>query len=128
MTEYPQARSEQLVIRQLADETIVYDTRVHSAACLNELAQKVWALCDGNRDLDDIVDACDGANAAIVSQALSKLSKADLLEVPFEAASGTSRRGMMGQMAGAGLAAAVTVMTVPTAVMNRPGFTGGCLV
>jgi len=79
-------------------------------------------VCDGTRDVDDIVDACDGANAEIVSQALRKLSKADLLEVPFEAASGTSRRKMMGQMAGvAGLAAAVTVMVVPTAAMAASG-------
>src|SRR5947199_3972095 len=43
----PQARIDGLVIRELDDETLVYDTETDKAHCLNRTASLVWEHCDG---------------------------------------------------------------------------------
>jgi hypothetical protein len=43
----PRALTEDLVIRQLDDETLVYDMKRDKAHCLNQTAGHVWKLCDG---------------------------------------------------------------------------------
>lgn len=46
-TRLPQARTDNLVIRQLDDETLVYDMERDEAHCLNQTAALVWRHCDG---------------------------------------------------------------------------------
>jgi hypothetical protein len=43
----PRARVKDLVIRELNDETLVYDTERDKAHCLNQTAAWVWKQCDG---------------------------------------------------------------------------------
>ena len=43
----PRARTSDLVIRELDDETLVYDTERDKAHCLNRTAALVWEQCDG---------------------------------------------------------------------------------
>ena len=43
----PRARSENLVVRELDDETLVYDLERDEAHCLNLTAALVWQQCDG---------------------------------------------------------------------------------
>ncbi len=43
----PRAVRDNLVIRELDDETLVYDTERDEAHCLNHTAALVWELCDG---------------------------------------------------------------------------------
>jgi hypothetical protein len=43
----PRSRRDNLVIRELDDETLVYDTERDEAHCLNQTAALVWAQCDG---------------------------------------------------------------------------------
>ena len=43
----PRSRSENLVIRELDDETLVYDMERDEAHCLNQTAALVWEQCDG---------------------------------------------------------------------------------
>lgn len=47
VTRLPVARTENLVIRELDDETLVYDTERDTAHCLNRTAALVWQQCDG---------------------------------------------------------------------------------
>jgi hypothetical protein len=47
----PKARRNQLVIKELANETLVYDESNHQAHCLNQTAAFVWKHCDGRRSL-----------------------------------------------------------------------------
>jgi len=47
----PKARRSQLVIKELASETLVYDESNHQAYCLNQTAAFVWKHCDGRRSL-----------------------------------------------------------------------------
>jgi hypothetical protein len=44
----PRAVTENLVIRELDDETLVYDMDRDEAHCLNRTAALVWKMCDGN--------------------------------------------------------------------------------
>ena len=44
----PRALRDDLVIRVLEDETLVYDTKRDQAHCLNYAAARVWEFCDGN--------------------------------------------------------------------------------
>lgn len=43
----PRAVTENLVIRELDDETLVYDMDRDEAHCLNRTAALVWKMCDG---------------------------------------------------------------------------------
>jgi hypothetical protein len=50
----PRARSEGLVIEELADELLVYDLQRDKAHCLNSTASKIWKKCNGSRTPADI--------------------------------------------------------------------------
>jgi hypothetical protein len=47
----PKARRSQLVIKELATETLIYDESNHQAHCLNQTAAFVWKHCDGRTSL-----------------------------------------------------------------------------
>jgi len=44
----PRAVKDNLVVRELDDETLVYDLDRDKAHCLNRTAALVWKMCDGN--------------------------------------------------------------------------------
>jgi coenzyme PQQ synthesis protein D (PqqD) len=50
----PKARTENLVINDLPDETLVYDLSSNEAHCLNKTAAFVWKNCDGTKTAGDI--------------------------------------------------------------------------
>lgn len=52
--EAPRARTEELIVRELPDEVLVYDLRTHKAHCLNQTAALVWKHCDGSKSVPDI--------------------------------------------------------------------------
>lgn len=96
----PRARRQDLIIREVPGETLVYDETRHKAHCLNEAAALVWECCDGQttsadaaRRLQERVDATMDEDA--VSLAVRQLEKAHLLEdgtAPRERAAWLSRR------------------------------------
>jgi hypothetical protein len=43
----PRSRTENLVVRELDDETLVYDMERNEALCLNLTSAMVWQHCDG---------------------------------------------------------------------------------
>ena len=47
MAQLPLARRTGLIIEQLPDETLVYDSDRDKAMCLNQAAASVWKNCDG---------------------------------------------------------------------------------
>jgi hypothetical protein len=82
----PQARTAGLTVRQLPEETLVYDLARHKAHCLNPTATLVWKLCDGSRDRAELNRAvARDMNVrdaeAIVGLALEQLAKRHLLDV-----------------------------------------------
>ena len=48
---FPTARSANLTVQELADETLIFDHQNHKAHCLNRTTALVWKLCDGRTSL-----------------------------------------------------------------------------
>jgi hypothetical protein len=116
----PRARKANLTIRDLPDETLVYDHERHKAHCLNAAAALVWKHCDGETSLEDLEELMRRElgieqASALVALALEQLARRHLLEDPQPPSRGearASRREALRQLA---LAAALPViLTIAT--------------
>ncbi len=81
----PKARTEKLIIKELPDETLVYDLLTDKAHCLNETAARVWRRCDGTRTASDLQVAIESESdkpvpVDVIWLALDQLEKFDLIE------------------------------------------------
>jgi hypothetical protein len=81
----PVARQNGLVIQEMPDEVLVYDTDSNKAHCLNQSAALVWKSCDGSNSVADIVREFETAGAGKVSEdfvwlAIDQLHDNGLLE------------------------------------------------
>lgn len=121
----PAARRTGLVVRDLADEVIVYDLERHQAHCLNRTAASVFRGADGTRSLDDLGallgDGFDREEReAAVRMAIDQLASAQLLDAglpPGTPAEGPSRRSVLRQ---AGLGAALLLPAVVSMLAPTP--------
>src|SRR5437762_2531757 len=78
-----QSEGEGIVIRDLDDETLVYDLRRHRAHCLNRTASFLWRRCDGETAVSDLSAALTSelgtpADERVVWLALRQLDRAQL--------------------------------------------------
>src|SRR3954470_7208751 len=94
----PRARTENLVIRKLHDETLVYDMETDEAHCLNLTAALVWQQCDGKttasraaRSLQTKLDT--PIDTDLVLLAVNELKRFRLL-IGSEKSSSVSRRAL----------------------------------
>lgn len=131
----PKARRQQLLIKQVAEETMVYDLDRTRAHCLNPTAAFIWKQCDGQTTVDEIArllqrGLADHQSSAaeanlelasardIVSFALAELGERHLLDQNAVAnGNGLTRRDLMRKV---GVAAAIALpaiwsITAPTA-------------
>lgn len=81
----PKARSADLVVQQVNDETMVYDLLSHQAHCLNRTAAEIWKNCDGQTPVPVIAERIGRDFGADVEQdlvllAVTELSERKLLE------------------------------------------------
>ena len=122
----PHARRSNLVVRELIDETLVYDVEGHRAHCLNRTAALVWGLCDGETTVSRIAEKMGERLSArvpeaVVQLALDQLADRGLLAsvdiCPTPAANHVSRRAMMRRL---GLAAAVALPLVTSIISPTP--------
>jgi hypothetical protein len=125
VSQRPKARKHNLIIKDLDDETLVYDRENDKAHCLNITAARVWQLCDGQSTVSEIAaalaDRATKPNENLVWLALDQLEEFKLLShsvaKPMRLA-GMSRRQLMRTM---GITAAVSIPLIssimaPTAV------------
>ena len=128
----PKARAEGLVVRELAEEVLVYDLDTHKAVCLNSTAAAVWRLCDGRRTAAEIrrtlEKSADGpVPEEIVWLALEQLGRDRLLDArvprPAELA-GISRRELMRRV---GLTAAVALPVIASIVAPTSADAASCI-
>ena len=134
----PLARKESLIVKEVGNETLIYDVETDQAHCLNDTAARVWKSCDGNTSVKDISSLLSaGLNSPVdenvVWLALDQLEKFKLLShTPAKPAhlSGISRRQAVRAL---GLAAImlpmVTSLVVPVAAQMGSPTTippGGC--
>jgi hypothetical protein len=116
----PQARTSQLVTRDLGDELLVYDLDRHKAYCLNRVATQVFRHCDGQTTISDMVPRVGKIlgtpiDELIVRLGLARLKKARLLDGPPDLAFSSSRREMLRTFGRAAVVVVplVTSLTVP---------------
>lgn len=84
----PRARKEQLLMRELGNERLVYDEKSEEAHCLNLTAALVWDHCDGRTTVSEMAELLARemrvpASDEIVRFALHQLDKSELLETPW---------------------------------------------
>jgi hypothetical protein len=128
----PKARAEGLVVRELADEVLVYDLDTHRAVCLNSAAAAVWRLCDGHRTAADIRRALektagDALPEEVVWLALEHLGRDRLLDARVRRPAqlvGITRREMIRRV---GLTAAIAVPVITSIVAPTPADAASCL-
>jgi hypothetical protein len=119
----PVARKSGLVVRDLADEVVVYDTDRHEAHCLNRTAAIVFRHADGQRDVSELAAllSADGAPGAegFVEMALGQLAEARLLESapPSVSEPGLARRDAMRRV---GLGVAILLPLVTSVLAPSP--------
>ena len=124
----PQARTNDLVTRELPDEVLVYDLKAHTAHCLNQTAALAWKHCDGQRSVSEIAklmgaDLSIAVDESAVWLAINQLNKANLLASPVhppENVSGLSRRKALQRIGlGSLLIPAVLTVMAPIPAMAR---------
>jgi hypothetical protein len=127
----PKARRDGLVLRQLPEELLLYDTETHEAHCLNETAAFVWEQCDGTTSVPEIADRVrdrfdPALDEDVVWIALEDLWKRQLLE--GEAA--PAREGGMSRakvLRRAAVVAAVSIPVVTSIVAPTAAHAASCL-
>lgn len=81
----PKARKNDLVVRQIPGELLVYDLKRHKAFCLNETAATIWKSCNGNRTVADLAAELEKdrhlpIDEQVIWLALDQLEKSYLLQ------------------------------------------------
>ena len=141
----PAARSDELLIEPVGDETVIYDTRSKEAHCLKPLAAIVFERSDGDATVGEIARIAeqrlgDAVSDADVADAVAQLESLDLLQTPLVVRAGgglvatngrgVSRREMLRRVGFAGAATVagtslVTSIVAPNA-FALSGIPAGC--
>ena len=114
----PTARTSEIVVLEVENETLVYDLRVSEAHCLNETAAFVWKNCDGSNTVAEIANLIAGrynmpVDGDFVWLALDQLQERKLLADGFVDRSRlTSRREMIKRVGMASVIAAPIIASV----------------
>ena len=116
----PKARRSQLVIKELASETLVYDEGNHQAHCLNQSAAFVWKHCDGRRSIPTLARLMEkemnaGVSEQTVRLAIKQLEESHLLQASSSGSAWlpqTSRRQLIRSLGVAAVALPIIVSVV----------------
>ncbi|SRR6266567_4739105 len=132
-------RRHRLVVREFADELLVYDKERHEAHCLNRTAGLIWKYCDGRTSVAEISRrlalALRNEEAAIDEQvvwyALKQLKRDHLLQdkleirkMPGSINYGVNRRQAIRAL---GITAVVALPLVMSMVAPTPAQAVSCL-
>ena len=130
----PTARKDSLIVKELDDETLVYDTQRDKAHCLNSTAALVWKNCDGKRTVGQLRELMEKNAGAPVPEemvwlALDQLEDFKLLEdapaKPLQL-SGMSRRNLVKRIGFAAIAIPVIIsISAPPASAQASGLPPG---
>lgn len=103
MLSSPLSRKANLVVRELENEVLIYDLKIHKAYSLNQTSALVYQFCDGTNSVAEIRELMSRELKTLVSEdlvwlALKELRRQNLLEngEDFSApVSGFSRRELL---------------------------------
>jgi hypothetical protein len=126
----PHARTDSLVIRELDDETLVYDTDRDEAHCLNQTAALVWQQCDGKTTVAQAAQSLQSKLDArvdpdLVWLAIKQLERFYLVESSTKSPS-ISRRNLVLKYAPAALALPVIISISAPAAATIPSCLPNC--
>src|SRR6267143_5032433 len=134
MPTMPRAREAGLVVRELKEETLIYDVDTDRAHCLNQTAALIWKHCDGTSSVTQICELLSQTMATTIDEkvvwyAVEQFNKDGLLEEKIEPPAafkiaGMSRRQMVRTL---GLAAMVAIPLVTSIVAPPAQAAGSCL-
>ncbi len=139
MQTFPKARRAKLIVREFADELLVYDKMRHEAHCLNRTAAVIWRHCDGrtsiaeiSRRLGDEMGENGPVDERVVWHALNQFRRDHLLEETIEIPSGilaplkagVNRRQAIRAL---GITAVVALPLVTSMVAPTPAQAVSCL-
>lgn len=119
MTYLPRAKVNDLIVQDLATETLIYNSKNHRVFCLNDTLKIVYLACDGKTSFDE-VKARHGLTDDLINLALDELQREDLLEDSQAYQSplaGLSRREAIARV---GLASAFALPTILSTVVGTP--------
>src|SRR6266436_6785424 len=83
----PNARKNNLIVKEVSNEVLIYDENNHQAHCLNETAALVWKFCDGRTSIPKMRQLLEKEMRLAVPEqtvwlALKQLEGSRLLDVP----------------------------------------------
>ena len=55
-------KRQDIICRKIGDEAVLYNTETRLVNVITPSAEKVWQLCDGNHDLDEIKESLEREN------------------------------------------------------------------
>jgi hypothetical protein len=125
----PLARTENLVIRELDNETLVYDMERDEAHCLNRTASLVWTHCDGKTTVSRAAEALRKELEAPVDTdliwlAIKQLHRFHLVERAIKPPS-VSRRALVLKYAPAALVLLPVIVSITSPVPAQAASCGG---
>ncbi len=123
MKTLPSGRRDGIIVRELADEVLIYDSQRDKAHCLNKTAAFVWQHCDGRTQVATAArllaaETQTSVDESVVLLALHQLAERHLLVdlVPQLSGVKVSRRRLVLRYAPAALALPVILsIRAPTA-------------
>jgi hypothetical protein len=129
----PHARITGLVVKEMGDETMVYDTDANKAHCLNQTAALVWKYCDGNRSASDIAgliaeDLGAPVDQKVVWYALGQLNKYNLLSEQAKIPDGFGQMSRRDFMKAVKVAAIIAVPIIISATAPTPAHAASCTI
>lgn len=130
----PERRADGLLIREIPEETLVYDLKRHRAYCLNRTAARVWSYCDGETTVAEMAarlrrEIAAPADAELVRLALDRLERAHLLQSlrddggprqPYSRREVARRLGLVGKLA-------VLLPVVLSVAVQTPAAAASCV-
>lgn len=129
MNSFPKVRVADIVVQEFANEVLIYDLKTNKAFCLNETSAMIWQICDGKKDISQIIKFISEklnspVNDDLIWLALNQLKKEKLLENGDELPdyfAGRSRREVIKKLGLSCLAALPIIATVtsPTAAQSN---------
>lgn len=130
-SQFPTARTIGLVVQEVPDEVLVYDTETNEAHCLNQTAAMVWNACDGKTSVPEIAEIIGSKAGGSVSDdmvwlAIDQLNEHRLLETEIKTKfAGESRRSVLKKIGFASMVALpiIASLAAPQSVLANTSCT-----
>jgi hypothetical protein len=130
---HPKARSENLLVEEVAGELLIYDVNNNRAHCLSESAAAIWRHCNGSRSITMLAKHLFPSLAPsdaeqLVGVGVERLRRRRLVESSVTAPSvDLSKRQMLKKVAILAAAAGIVAPLVSTVVAPTAAYAFSCL-